>query len=172
MEITKQPRDNDETAILDVKKDWILKFDPLLKHVLDQSKDNKISSTDLTELWLFYVEGVRIRKLFNKITQSQFLELLKLKNPIENILSDDCNEITETGVFLYQIAYYLTISRHKLEESLIRYQSIYNNEDPIEWIKNNKGWRLNNISSLTGLYSLWTKLYKVNDFSLDPVLQK
>lgn len=177
MEITKQATDEEEKEIVSLKKKWTEGFKPLLKFVLDNTEDGKIESKDLTGLWLFYVDGIHIRNLFEKLDQKQLNSLLSQSNPIEEILEDNCGEITKCGIFLYQTAYYSTMIKLKLEESLIRYKSIYCDDNPINWLKNNnKTWELNihntALKEKGGLLCrLWTRLYKVSNLSLDPIFQ-
>lgn len=177
MKITKSLSDSDERTIVNLKNGWMENFKELLQLVIDQNEDSKIDSKDLGELWLFYIDGVHIRNLFSKISQSQVCELLKSPNFLENLINDECDEITKCGVFLYQTAYYSTMSKLKLEESLIRYNLIYCDENPIVWFKNNgNSWKLSIHNKKLEqkretLCKLWSKIYKVGNLALDPVFQ-
>jgi hypothetical protein len=178
MKITKALTDPDEEEIVSMKNKWVEVFKPLLKTVINENEDQKIDSTDLGELWLFFVDGVHIRNLFDKLSQSELQELLERPNTLEKIIGDDCKEVTKCGVFLYQFAYYATMSKFKLEESLIRYRTIYTDDDPIIWLKNNNNsWKLKIYNKSLEekrevLCKLWSRLYKVSNLALDPVFQK
>ena len=178
MELTKKPTTDDEVKIARIKQEWIENFKPLLQYKINRNKDEKISSPELTELWLFYTEGIRVRKMFSKLNQDQLYDLLMMKNPIDFFLTDDVDEITRNGVFLYQVAYYITVFKYKVEESVIRHQSIYSCDDPIEWFKNNNhtsDLSITNKSFVQNhgtLIDLWRKIYTVSDLSLDPIFQK
>lgn len=178
MILTKPLQDAEENDIASIKKTWVEDFTNVLKYALDRSEDEKINSSDLADLWLFYTEGIRVRKLFEKFDQEQILNILKIENPLEHILSDGVCEMTNIGVFLYQVAYYLKIVKYKIEESLIRYKSVYNSDDPILWLKNNDNkFRLSIINQPFSenhdlLCNLWRKIYKVSNVALDPIFQK
>jgi len=178
MELTHHLQDTEEIEIATVKKEWSVEFAELLKYILGKSDDNKITSADLADLWMFYTEGVRVRHLFKKFSHEQILEMLKINNPLEQILADDVVEMTKTGVFLYQVAYYLKIVKFKIEESLIRYRSVYNCDDPLKWLQNNNGiFKLSIVNQPFAdnhdlLCDLWRKIYKVSNVALDPVFQK
>lgn len=177
MRITKSVTDPEEIEIVKYKNLWINNFQPLLKFVIDKNSDKKIDSKDLGELWLFYVDGLHIRNLFSKLSQKQVQELLHYPNSLENIIYDKCEEVTKCGVFLYQAAYYFTMSKLKLEESIIRYQNIYIGDDPIIWLKNNNDtWKLRIHNKHLEeknkeLCELWRRVYKVSNLSLDPAFQ-
>jgi hypothetical protein len=177
MIITKKLTDPDEIEIVERKNEWIKNFQPLLKYVIEGAEDKKIDSKDLGELWLFYVDGLNIRRLFTKLSQNQITKILENQVGLENILDDDCKEMVECGVFLYQTAYYIVMSKLKLEESLIRYKTIYTGDDPILWVKNNdNSWKLKIFNKQLNekggiLRKLWERLYKVSNLSLDPIFQ-
>jgi hypothetical protein len=177
MEITKQIVDEEEKEIVKQKNIWMNNFKSLLLYAINGTEDKKIDSKELGELWLFYLDGVHIRHIFKKLTQVQVQQLLNQQNVLEELLGDDCTEITKSGVFLYQTAYYLTMSKLKLEESLIRYSNVYNDDDPIIWLKNNNNSWNNPIHNkdlerkIQSLCNLWGKIYKVSSLALDPIFQ-
>lgn len=177
MSITKSITNPEEIEVVNAKNEWVENFKPLLKKIIENNEDKKIAPKDLSELWLFYTDGLHIRHLFEKLTQHQIQELLNQPNTLEKIIDDDCKEITECGVFLYQTAYYSVMSKLKLEESLIRYKTIYSDIDPLVWFRNNNNsWKLTIHNKQLeekrdALCKLWFRLYKVSNLSLDPVFQ-
>lgn len=179
LKFTKSFHEPEEIKITNEKTKWIEIFKPLLEYIIEKTEDKKISSSELSELWLFFTEGLRVRQLFVKLSQEQIYEVLQLKNPLEHILyDDDVIEMTKNGVFLYQVSYYLTIAKYRLEESIIRYKTIYTSENPIDWVKNNNNQFRLEIKNKkfseknTNLLNLWLKVLKVSNVSLDPVFQK
>jgi hypothetical protein len=165
----------EEQIIVDVKKEWIKHFTPLLcYYIKNYGIEGHIKSEDLTNLYIFYIEGIRIKQTFKNIKIEDIEYLAKIHNPIENLINDEIGNMVEMGCWLHQVGYYLNMIQFKINIFKERHSNIFQfSNDPIDWfIRNNNSYNLYCLPNKVDLKEFWKRIAMVENINLDPVLQK
>jgi hypothetical protein len=165
---------NEEKIIIDIKKQWIKHFTPLLHYYIENfGIDDKITSEDLTNLYIFYMEGVRIKKTFSVLDLKTIKYLSTFKNPLKD-LNEDIPEMVEMGTYLHQVKNYYETVKYKMNIFSERYDKVFCfTNDPIDWfIRNNNSFKLYCNPINVDLKEFWRKINLTENQKLDPVLQQ
>lgn len=106
----------------------IEKFKPLLKHFIGKGK---ISSPELSKLWLFFTEGNLVKMTSDKLIADY------LKKPVFNLKNE--TSLIVKYPFLYQAFCSEQVTREKITYILkLKKLGIYDSDNPIDWFKKNK----------------------------------
>lgn len=138
MDGLKPPKTKEGQIVVNQKREWLTYFIPLLKYYVDRQKDELITSEELAGLWMFFLEGIRIKNVFKDLNDETYNYLIGLTNPLQALYDDPIETIVKKGVFLYQVSHHIDVIKTRLGSAKKKYDLVYSiSDDPIDWFKNN-----------------------------------
>lgn len=138
MDGLKTPSKKEGRIVVEQKREWMKRFLPLLEMYVERQEDKEISSEELASLWMFFLEGIRIKRVFKDLKPETYEYLTHLHNPLQALYDDPIETMVEKGVFLYQIAHHIDVIKTRLTSAKKKFETVYAaSEDPIEWFKKN-----------------------------------
>ena len=174
MEGLKMPLSRDGQIIVKQKLEWLKKFIPLLDFYIDLQKDNNISSEELGGLWVFFLEGIRIKNVFKDLNPETYHYLTNLQNPLQDLYNDPIELIVQKGVFLYQIPHHIDVIKTRLLSAKRKFETVYSSsDDPRDWFRNNNYKYTFEIDEdlQNKISSNFEKIVHVEDSNYDPVFR-
>lgn len=162
-----------QSIVVSIKKQWMEEFKPLLKYYIDNHCENyKISSEELHGLYIFFIEGYRIKKTLDYVNKEELDKLFNIQNPF-NIDSKNIKKMTEMGPFLYQINHFFETIKYKMSIFFDRYEKVFYASDPIQWfINNNNSYSLLTIPENNNISDFYTRISEIENKNLDCILQE
>jgi hypothetical protein len=108
----------------------------LLPAYLDHNQQETISSTVLTELWCFFMEGISIRRVVEKFGAN--VELEDLFRVLDEEVSNKLDVADVYSIpFIYQMYLYQAIIKEKFKRMSQHLPLYIDSDDPIVWWRNN-----------------------------------
>jgi hypothetical protein len=174
-----KPVSDFEKSLVKLNEDFCVDLLNMIRYYMAHNNKKTMKSSQVTNMWLFLLEGHRVRHLFSTLTLNQLGALIDctktFKDYEEDILNLNTDDVLKLGPFIFDSLKAVKIIDFKFRMAQKRYNDVFSkSSDPLVWLKivnYDVDNFLKDVPQEIFMKKLFEICYLFNRPEFDPVLQ-